>query len=148
MKKLPSVAALRSRFPPKTPEMVSGDPSDQWYFMLGDGTLIGVELVNHFDMMEALLGKIPTDQDSKMRLLRLFHRKYGAIRVGFHTRSRLSVQLFGPPTQAQRTSIATLVKRTECQQIAWDFDEDWSKSGDDQSIGDFLRAVDAYYGGI
>lgn len=114
--------------------------------MLADGTLIGAELVNHFQLMESLVGKLPTDQESKIKLLKLFYEKYGAIRVGFHTKSRLYVQLFGPPTQAQRLSIATLVKRTETRQIGWDFEDNWSKSGDDRPIGDFLRAVDAHYG--
>jgi len=146
MTKLPSIAVLRTKFPPKRPEEVSGDPSDQWYFILGDGDLIGSNLVNHFDMMRMVVGKIPADPDGKPKLFRSFYRKYRMIRVGFHTRSRLYVQLFGPPMQEQRHSIATLVRRTESQQIGWDFDEDYSKSADDRRIGDFLRAVDAYYG--
>ncbi len=124
MKKLPSAAVLTSMFQAKRPETVSGDLSDQWYFMLADGSLVGANLVNHFRMMEMLPGKIPTDHESKMNLLRSFHKKCGTIRVGFHTISSLYVQLFGPPTEAQGVSIATLVKRTESRQVRWDFDED------------------------
>lgn len=146
MKKLPSIAALRTKFPPKSPEEVSGDFSDQWYFMLADGDLIGSNRVNHFEMMQMLVGKTPNDHETKLKLFRLFYKKYQMIRVGFHLRSRLYVEVFGVPTQKQRRSIATLVRRTESQRIAWDFDENYGKSAGDRPIGDFLRALDSHYG--